>query len=223
MSKYTMELRELFTPVKYNPPLYTKAQVEAFFTDYELTDYLTQDQIDVINEAGTWSKEKLASKIVNHYFMREIGQETIGLFKHYAKVTMDELMEEYLPLIYSASIEYDPLVNVDYTETFTRTANIDSTGTSNSSGLGVLSDTPQGQISKTAILQGSYASSTNANENEVSSSSGSDTEEEYTKHMKGNSGVSATAQKMVEQYRQNIRAIDREIIEKLEPLFMGLY
>lgn len=223
MSKYTMELRELFTPIKYNPPLFTKAQVEAFFKDYELSDYLTQDQIDVIEEAGIWSKDKLASKIVNHYFMREIGQETIGLFKHYAKVTMDEIMEEYLPLIYSSSIEYDPLVNVDYTETFSRTANIDSSGSSSSSGLGVLSDTPQGQISKTAILQGAYASSTNANENEVSSSSGSDTTEDYTKHMKGNSGVSATAQKMIEQYRQNIRAIDKEIIERLEPLFMGLY
>ena len=223
MSKYTMELRELFTPIKFNPPLYTKAQVEGWFKDYELSDFLTDEQIDVITETGIWSKDKLAEKIVNHYFMREIGQETIGLFKHYAKVTMEELMEEYLPLIYSSAIQYDPLVNVDYTETFSRTANVDSTGSSSSSGLGVLSDTPQGQISKTAILSGSYASSTNANENEVSSSSGSDTSEDYTKHMKGNSGVSATAQKMIEQYRQNIRAIDREIIEKLEPLFMGLY
>ena len=223
MSKYTMELRELFTPIKFNPPIYTKEEVEAFFTDYELTDFLTQDQIDVIEEAGVWNKEKLASKIIDHYFMREIGQETIGLFKHYAKVSMQELMEEYLPLIYSASIEYDPLINVDYTETFSRTANIDSSGSSSSSGLGVMSDTPQGQISKSAILTGAYASTTNANENEVSSSSGSDTTEDYTKTMKGNSGVSATAQKMVQQYRENIRAIDREIIEKLEPLFMGLY
>ena len=223
MSKYTMELRELFTPIKYNPPLFTKEQVEGWFKDYELSDFLTQDQIDVITEAGIWNKSKLASKIVNHYFMREIGQETIGLFKHYVKVTMTELLEEYLPLIYSASIEYDPLVNVDYTETFSRTANIESTGSSNSSGLGVMSDTPQGQISKSAILGGSYASSTSANENEVSSESGSDTTEDYTKRMKGNSGVSATAQKMIEQYRNNIRAIDREIIEKLEPLFMGLY
>ena len=54
-------------------------------------------------------KAKLAKKIVEHYYMREIGQETIGLFKHYAKVTMQELMEEYLPLIYSSSIQYDPL------------------------------------------------------------------------------------------------------------------
>ena len=223
MSKYTMELRELFTPIKFNPPLFTREEIEGWFKDYELSDYLTQDQIDTITDAGIWNKDKLAKKIVNHYFMRELGQETIGLFKHYAKVTMDEIMEEYLPLIYTTAIEYDPLVNVDYTETFSRTASVDSEGSSNSSGLGVLSDTPQGQISKSAILEGAYASSTNANENEVSSSSGSDTSEDYTKHMKGNSGVSATAQKMIEQYRNNIRAIDKEIIERLEPLFMGLY
>ena len=223
MSKYTMELRELFTPIKFNPPLYTKQQVEGWFKDYQLTDYLTSEQIDVITDAGIWNKDKLASKIVNHYFTREIGQETIALFRHFAKVTMDELMEEYLPLIYSASIEYDPLVNVNYSEQFYRSASVDSTGSSNSSGLGVLSDTPQGQISKTAILNGAYASSTNANENAVSSSSGSDTSENYTKTIHGNSGVSATSQKMIEQYRNNIRAIDKEIIEKLEPLFMGLY
>ena len=223
MSKYTMELRELFTTSKYINPMFTRAEVEAFFTDYELSDYLTTDQIAVITEAGIWSKEKLARKIVDHYFMREIGQETIGLFKHYAKVEMQELMEEYLPLIYSASIEYDPLINVDYTETFERTANVANGGNANSSGLGVASDTPQGQISKASILAGNYATSTSASENETESSSTSDSTEEYTKNVRGNSGVSATAQKMIEQYRNNIRAIDREIIQKLEPLFMGLY
>ena len=223
MAKYTMELRELFTPIKFNPPLYTKSEIEGWFKDYELSDYLTTEQIGVITDAGIWSKDRLAKKIVNHFFMCEIGQETIGLFKHYAKVTMDEIMEEYLPLIYSSSIEYDPLINVNYSEQYYRSASIDSSGSSSSSGLGVMSDTPQGQISKESILAGSYASSTSANENEVSSSSGSDTSENYTKTIRGNSGVSATSQKMIEQYRNNIRAIDREIIEKLEPLFMGLY
>ena len=227
MSKYTMELRELFTPVKYNPPLYTKDEVEGFFKDYELSDFLTNDQIEVIEEAGVWSKDKLASMIVNHYYMREIGQETIGLFKHYAKVTMDEIMEEYLPLIYSSSIKYDPLINVDYTETFTRTANVDNTGTStsNSDSTAIASDTPQGRVSRAQILAGNYATSTTGSEinNTTNTSSGSDSEENYTKRQVGNSGVSATAQKMIEQYRDNIRAINREIIEKLEPLFMGLY
>lgn len=219
MAKYTLELRELFTPIKFNPPLYTREEVEGFFKDYNINEYLTPEQIDVINSTNVWSKDRLARKIVDHFYMREIGQETIGLFKHYAKVTMQELMEEYLPLIYSSAIKYDPLVNVDFTETFERTAN--NTGNANSSGLGVASDTPQGRVSKTGILAGDYASSTSASENETSSTS--DSAEEYTKRVKGNSGVSATAQKMVEQYRANIRAIDREIIEKLEPLFMGLY
>ena len=122
MAKYTMELRELFTPIKYSPTLFTEEQVKDFFRDYELSDYLTEEQINVINEFGVWNKDRLAQMIVDHYYMREIGFETIGLFKHYCKVTMQELMEEYLPLIYSASIKYDPLVNVDFTETFNRNA-----------------------------------------------------------------------------------------------------
>ena len=235
MSKYSMELRKLFEPITYNPPLFTRAEIEAIFKDYELTDYLTTNQINVIEEAGIWSKDKLAKKIVDHYYMREIGFETIGQFIHYSKITMEELMEEYLPLIYSSSIEYDPLVNVDFTESFSRTENIENSGTSgsesssNASSLGVNSDTPQGQISKASILAGNYASSTGANENESSVSSEttnentSETTESYTKRVKGNSGVTASAQKMVEQYRNNIRAIDREIIEKLNILFMGLF
>lgn len=231
MAKYTFELRELFEPIKFNPPIYTRSQVEDFFKDYELSDYLTQDQIDVINNAGIWNKDKLARKIVDHYYMRESGLETIGLFKHYARVLMQEIMEEYLPIIYSASINYDPLVNVDYTETFNRSA--DNTGasisTSNNttSGLVVGSNTPQGQISKQGILAGDYASSTSASENEANITDNTNTQgnttEEYSKTVKGNSGVSATAQKMILQYRENIVAIDKKIIKELNILFMGLY
>ena len=228
MSKYTFELRRLFD-------FYSRETVEGWFKNYELSDYLTQNEIDVINERGTWSKDKLATKIVDHYYMREIGFETPYLFKHYVEITMKEIMEKKLPLIYSASIEYDPLVNVDYTETFERT--IDNTvngsssdsNTTNSSGLTVNSDTPQGQISKTTILEGKYASNTQAGENSSTTTSSNEneqtgnTEEGSTKRVKGNSGVSATAQKMVQQYRENIIAIDTDIINELNDLFMGLW
>ncbi len=243
MAKYTFELRELFEPIKFNPPLFTRNEIEEWFKDYNLNDYLTNKQIEVINNTGVWSKDKLAKMIVDHYYMREVGFETIGLFKHYTKITMQEIMEKYLPLIYSASIEYDPLVNVDYTETFNRTANIENQGSSNgtsnstsndnSSALLIASNTPQGQINKEAILNGKYASSTSANENETnvsndtttntSNTSNSDTNEEYTKRVKGNSGVSATAQKMVLQFRENIISINKDIIDELNELFMGLY
>ena len=93
--------------------------------------------------------------------------------------------------------------------------------TSNGSGIVISSDTPQTNINKQNILNGSYASNASASDQEASGNN--TTDEEYTKRVKGNSGVSATAQKMVEQYRQNIRAIDYEIINELNDLFMGLF
>lgn len=216
MSKYTMELRKVCD-------IYTREEVESWFKDYDLSHYLKPNEITSIEQAGLFSKDRLASKIVNHYYMREIGLETPALFKHYAKVKMEEIMESKLPLIYSISIQYDPLVNVDYKEEFTR--NIESNGntSNNASGHSVSSDTPQGQISKQAILNGGYASSAGASESESSSEDSNTTAESYTKTMKGNSGVSATAQRMIAQYRENIIAVDKEIIEELNILFMGLY
>lgn len=212
MSKYTVELRKVIESRG-------EEEVLSWFMDYELTDYLTQDEINIIMERGTWSKEKLAHKILDHYYMREIGFETVGLFRHQAKVAMQEIMEEKLPLIYSAAIKYDPLVNVDFTEEYS--GQNAGNSTSNSSGLTVQSDTPQGQINKSAILGGSYASSTSANDiDDTTATSGTET---YTKRTKGNSGVSATAQKMVQQYRENIIMIDRDIIKDLASLFMGIY
>ena len=216
MSKYTFELRRLFD-------FYTRETVEGWFKDYQLSDYLTDDEIAVITERGTWSKDKLAKKIVDHYLMREIGFETPYLFQHYVKVAMNEIMESKLPLIYSASIEYDPLVNVDYSETFTRAINNTLNDSSSSNGITFDSQTPQGQIDKAQVLLGKYASSVNAGESTSQNSSAGNTQEASTKAVKGNSGVSATAQKMIEQYRKNIIAIDKDIINELNDLFMGLY
>lgn len=220
MARYTIELRHVIQ-------MFGEEDVKSWFMNYELSDYLTDEEIAVIVSRGTWSKERLASQILDHYFMYEIGFETPALFKHQAKVFMQELMEEKAPLIYSASIAYDPLVNVDFTETYTGTTGNQSSSnsTSNGSGLTVNSDTPQQQISKSAILNGSYASSTGANEteNSINDSSESNGTQDYTKRVKGNSGVSATAQKMVQQYRDNIIMINRDIIKDLGALFMSIY
>lgn len=210
MSRYTTTFKNLI-----DLDVISKEEIENAFKDYELSDYLTPDEIEVIETRGTWSKDKLAKKIVDHYYFREIGFESYGMFKHYVKIRMNEIMESKLPLIYSSAIKYDPLVNVDFTESYESS----STGTTNNKGLQVNSDTPQGQIDKAAILNGSFASSTSANDDDISSNGTMD----YTKRIKGNSGVSATAQAMVKQYRDNIRAIDYEIIEELKDLFIGLF
>lgn len=220
MSKYTFELREVIST-------FGEDEVKSWFSDYELSDYLTPEEIQVIVDKGVWSKDKLAERIIEHFYTREIGTDAIGQFRWFIKDKLHEVMETYVPIIYSASIKYDPLVNVNFSETYTGTsgATSNSNTTSNGSGLVVNSDTPQGQISKNEILQGKYASSTGANENTNTgtSTTNSDGREQYVKTTKGNSGVSATSQAMIQQYRDVIRAVNTEIIYELEPLFMGIY
>lgn len=232
MAKYTIELRRICD-------IYGRDEVESWFKNYDINNYLTPTQIEQIQKFNVWSKDRLATKIVDHYYMREIGFETPTLFKHYAKIKMQEIMERYLPKIYSNFLEYDPLSNVDFTEEYTREingtgkneGNSNSNSSNNASGLNVNSDTPQGQISKQNILNGAYASNTNASETEssinditkTSSNSESNTIEKFTRHEEGDNGVIITNQRLVKEYREIIVAIDEEIINELNKLFMGLY
>lgn len=216
MAKYTMEIRELIST-------FGEDEVKGWFKDYELSDYLTADEIQVIEDRGCWNKDQLADRIIDYYYTREIGSDAIGSFILFTKNKMREIMETYAPLIYSASIKYDPLVNVDYIENLERQTNGTTSSTSSSSDLGINSDTPMGQINKQQIMEGKYASSTVGNEGTSAGTGNSSGEERYVKHVKGNSGVSATAQKMVEQYRENIRALNSEIVEDLEPLFISVF
>ena len=220
MARFSMELRELIST-------FGEDEVKGWFGDWQLSDFLDADEIKVIEDRGVWKKEKLLDRIITHFYTREIGTDAPGQFIMFVKDKMNEVMETYAPLIYSASIKYDPLVNVDFTESYQSTSDGTSSSNSNSKGsaLTVNSDTPAGQINKNEILQGKYASSTGANEtdNTVTDKTNTSGSQNYTKTMKGNSGVSATAQKMVLQYRENIRALNSEIINDLEPLFMGIY
>ena len=216
MAKYTMEIRELIST-------FGEDEVKGWFKDYELSDYLTAEEIKVIEDRGCWNKDQLADRIIDYYYTREIGSDAIGSFILFTRNKMREVMETYAPLIYSASIKYDPLVNVDYLESLERQTNGTTSSSSSSSDLGINSDTPMGQINKSEILAGKYASSTVGNEGSSNGSGQSSGTESYSKRVKGNSGVSATAQKMVEQYRDNIRALNSEIIEDLEPLFISVF
>jgi hypothetical protein len=228
MAKYTIELRRVCE-------IYGRQEVENWFKDYNIANYLTPKQIAQITKFNVWSKDRLAEKIVDHYYMREIGFETPYLFKHYAKVYMQEIMERQFPKIYSNFLEYDPLSNVDFTETYTREIEGSSEGSSNStsqnnaSGLNINNDTPQTRITKQDLDTGAYASQTNQSdtqtniEDETNAQSSSNTIERFTRHEEGDNGVIITNQRLVKEYREIIVAIDEEIINELSKLFMGIY
>ena len=229
MAKYSITLQELCTDY------YSREEIENWFKNYDISHYLTPEQINQIQKFDVWNKNRLASKIVDHYYTREIGFETPELFKHYAKVFMQEIMESKFQKIYTLFLEYDPLSSVDYVEEYIReiqgssNAQGNSTSTSNSSVLGINNDTPQTKITKQDINTGAYASNVNQTENSINdntrtnSSGSSNTIEKYTHSMKGDNGVIVTNEYLIREYRENIIAVDKEIIDELNPLFMGLY
>lgn len=211
LASYTMELRRVCD-------IYGRQTVENWFKDYNIANYLTPLQIEQIEKFGVWSKDRLATKIVDHYFMREIGLETPALFKHYAKVTMQEIMERYLPKIYSNFLEYDPLSNVDFTEEFTReiigSSNSRGSSSSNSTqssvassdiqtqqdneSLNIVNRTPQKNITRQDLDTGAYASEVGQNDNKITGSqvSGSNTSSNATDNTNvQNSGNSNTVEK----------------------------
>ena len=231
-SSYSIQLRKVCE-------LYSRDEVEKWFSSYELSDFLTPEQIETITKFGVWSKEKLAKKIVDHYYMREIGFETPELFCHFAKSTMNEIMEEYLLKIYTKFIEYDPLSSVDYTEEYTREieSNAENEGTSNSnsssnaSGFNINNDTPQTNVTRQDINSGMYATSTsqsdtNSNiqdQTNTNSKGNSNTIEKYTHSMKGDNGVIVTNQYLIREFRELAVNFDLEIINRLNDLFMIIY
>ena len=164
----------------------------------------------------------------------------LGMFEHYAKATMNEIMEKYLLYIYSKFLEYDPLSSVDFVEEYTRT--IDSTtqasgksnseSNSNSSGLGISNDTPQTNITKQNLETGAYASNVTQSDSEATAKDNTSTEsegsgntvEKYTHSMKGDNGVIVTNQYLVREFRELAISIDEEIIGELnKKLFLCIY
>lgn len=127
-----------------------------------------------------------------------------------------------------------------------------STSETNASSLNVASDTPQGQINKSEILSGKYATATNANETnsriqdstsstsrgnqetkengteaEAINNQGSKTlnenEVETYERIKEGRETGKTKSELIFEYRKNLMNVYERIIEELRPLFFALY
>lgn len=59
----------------------------------------------------------LEKKILRHYYTREIGEETVGLWKLRMQDTLCNLMPYYNKLYESELIKFNPLYDVDMTTT----------------------------------------------------------------------------------------------------------
>ena len=85
MSSYTITLKRC-------SEVYSKPEVISWFSNYNISDYLTSEQQNLLLQ--TWNKEKLAEMIFEHYYLREIAFETPEMIRHYSKVKMQEILRK---------------------------------------------------------------------------------------------------------------------------------
>lgn len=184
-----------------------------------------------------FDKERLQQKIENHYRFRQIGQETVGRFKHYLKTRMQEIMPYYV-LLYEFDAKFhnidDPLESYNLVETFQQetrgTGKVTGTNKAQTSGgsnnLTKFSDTPQGTVDnlETHLTNATQlTSSDNGQSNTQSDQESQDTgNTSHTLTRKGNIGVQPLGGE-VENIRKAFINIDLQIVEELADLFLMVY
>lgn len=62
----------------------------------------------------------LETKILKHFYLREICAETVGVWKHFLDMRMNEIMPYYNKLYESELIDFDPLYDVDLTKDYNK-------------------------------------------------------------------------------------------------------
>lgn len=162
-------------------------------------------------------KKAFEQKVIDHYYFRQIGQETAARWHHYFKERIREIMPYYVQLYRTIKIMdaiEDPFGNVDVTETFEQ----QTTGSASSSADNTekFSDTPQGTIGNLETHL------TNATKTNGSAESASNETVTHTYTKKGNQGVNTYAHDMKE-YREILLNIDKLIIDDLADLFLMIY
>lgn len=174
-------------------------------------------------------RDTLNGKIIDHYYNREIGVETISMFQQFMRRRMNEIMPAYNLLYASTQIEFDPLktINISTTSNETTNANANTVGTNdtstdnNSTSRSVQSETPQTMLQANA----DYATSgVDVNgDTHVTATSTEDTTSSTDTDSSANSttsGYQALPSELIMQYRETILNIDLMIINNLEDLFM---
>jgi len=170
-------------------------------------------------------RETLNRKIVRHFRNREIGQETISMFRLALARKLDEIMPLYNQQYEISAIKFDQLetVRINNTNNTTGTTNTTS-NSSNESSADAASRAIGQQFPQVALAaDGDYATSGNDNTSKtkaVSSATDSTGTTQDGTTESATTGFQGNAALMILQYRQSLVNVDMMIIDELETLFM---
>lgn len=205
----------------------------------QLKNYLEQDgsilfdfDYPIFSEAY---RPILEEKIINHYYFREIGLETIGQFKWFLKSKMNIIMPYYNELYESTGLitKDDYAINQNSVETHTKTSSTKTTGkidstadsTADTTNQEIYSDTPQGRLTGGDYATTTTENTTNAHDTTIGGSTSEgdvDFNESYTIELTGGGGLRYNADVLME-WRKSFINIDKMIIDELNDLFMNIY
>ena len=172
MSKYTTQLRwvieqaENDTHGTYEPGIYT----EASYKKIGLSTYPIFDET---------YRTQLNNKIIDHFYFREIGMETVANFAWFLRRKMNEIMPYYNQLYESVDLVTEPVneIDVTYLEHIDAKSNNTANSTTTTDDSNVYSDTPMDFIEDglDAIKRGEYASNANYDQGESNTDSTANT------------------------------------------------
>ena len=180
------------TPGEYTETL---GNLIAFGYDTDAKLHLSADYYPIYDENH---RTELNAKIVRHYALREIGQETAQQFIFYLGMTMAEIMPYFNERYRTLDMEYNPLDSMDMTTDSESGSESQSSGTASSS---------QDSASHTT------AQSATDYQHDSSNSKGKS-------HV---TGRSQSAMSLIQEYRNAIINVDMEVVRSLEPCFMQVW
>lgn len=188
MAKYTTLVRSICE---------SKAGLNESVGSNSVDDVLSKSWDKVFTTSCTFFDEDyrsvLCSKILKHYYMREIGAETFGLWQLWMNTRLEEIMPYYNQLYDSAKLEFNPFNDVDLTKDYKKdiddkrnesengTVNVSSS--SNDSGTDYMSDS----MDKTGT-----SSKSGNKDNNSSDSKTSDTTSTNSDSSSGNDSITGT-------------------------------
>lgn len=178
----------------------------------------------------------LEQKILKHYYTREIGFETVGLWMLKLRIKMNEIMPYYNQLYQSALMSFDPFKDTDITTEHKRNENgytndagsNSSTANNESTGYNLFSNTPQGSLSGVESMTyltdatKNTGNSTGVVNGSVNNHKDMSTTESYLESIKGKRGA-ANYSELLLKYRETFVNIDMKVINELSDLFLNLW
>lgn len=125
----------------------------------------------------------LEKKILRHYYTREIGDETVGLWKLRLETRLNEIMPYYNQLYKSTLYEFNPFYDVDTVRSHqtkndgTTTTNSNQDYAGNIKGTGSTTDKDVSESTNTDTVETNGTASSNSTSDNTSKSRGSNTGE----------------------------------------------